>query len=53
MATRKMKATWMGAGSVTAAPAAAASSAARRYWPSAPMLNRPILNPRAMETPAT
>ncbi len=47
MATRMMKVTWKIAGNVTAAPAAAASTAAIRYWPLTPMLNRFILNPIA------
>ena len=42
-----MKVTWKTAGNVTAAPAAAASTAAIRYWPLTPMLNRFILNPIA------
>ena len=52
IATSMMNVTWSGAGSSTAAPAAAAMSAAIRYWPSTPMLNRPILNPIATATPA-
>ncbi len=47
MATTTISATWSGGGSVTAPPTAAASIAARRYWPSTPMLNRFILNPMA------
>ncbi len=53
MATRTTNSTWSGAGRVTAAPAAAANRAPIRYWPSAPMLNRPILKPRATARPMT
>jgi hypothetical protein len=52
IAVRRMTARWSGAGSVTAAPTAAATSAASRYWPSTPMLNRFILKPMATATPA-
>ena len=53
MATRMMNRTCSGAGRLTAAPAAAAISAPSRYCPSAPMLNRPILKPRATARPIT
>ena len=53
MATRTMNSTWSGPGRVTTAPAAAAKSAPMRYCPSAPMLNRPILKPRATARPMT
>ena len=53
IATRRMKLTWRGAGSVTAAPAAAANTAARRYCPSTPMLNRAILKPMATASART
>ena len=42
MATTMISSTCSGAGSATAAPAAAAMIVASRYWPSTPMLNRPI-----------
>jgi len=51
-ATTRTKSTWIGAGRDTAAPAAAAMRAAKRYCPSAPMLKRPILKPMATATPA-
>ena len=44
---------WSTLGRLTSAPKYAANSAASRYWPSAPMLNRPILKPIATATPAT
>ena len=53
IATTNTNSTCRGAHSDTAAPAAAASSAASWYWPAAPMLNRFILNPMATATPAT
>ncbi len=53
IATRMTNRTWIGAGRVTAAPAAAARSAPIRYWPSAPMLNNPILKPSATASPMT
>jgi len=37
---------------VTAAPTTAATTAAIRYWPSTPMLNRFIRNPIATATAA-
>lgn len=46
-ATKMISAMCSGAGRVTAPPTAAAVSAARRYWPSTPMLKRFILNPIA------
>jgi hypothetical protein len=53
MATSMMNAICKGAGRGTAAPAAADSRAANRYWPSTPMLNRFILKPIATARPAT
>ncbi len=52
IATRMMNPTCRGAGNATSAPAHAAISPARRYWPSTPMLNRFIWNPIATATPA-
>ena len=49
-ATTTMSAMCSGAGSTTAPPTAAAISAASRYWPSTPMLNRFIRNPIATAT---
>src|SRR5687768_3733484 len=43
---------WIGRGSVTAAPAHAANTAATRYWPSTPMLNRFIRKPTLTASPA-
>ena len=47
MTATRMITTCSAAGSAHAPPAAAASIAARRYWPSTPMLNRFIRNPIA------
>ena len=41
-----------GPGSATAAPAPAATIVASRYWPSTPMLNRPIRKATATASPA-
>ena len=41
-----------GPGSATAAPTAAATIVASRYWPSTPMLNRPIRKATATASPA-
>ena len=51
IATRKVSRMCSGAGSSTAAAAAAPNSAASLYCPSTPMLNRFILKPMATATP--
>ena len=43
--------TWMTGGSFIAPPAMAATTAAKRYWPSTPMLNRFIWKPMATASP--
>ena len=50
IATTMIRPTCSTGGSATAPPTAAASIAARRYWPSTPMLNRFILKPMATAT---
>jgi hypothetical protein len=50
-ATRMMNGMCSHIGRLTAAPAAAAISAASVYWPSTPMLNRPIRKPMATARP--
>jgi len=52
IATSSTSATCSTAGRCTAAPTAAASSAASWYWPSTPMLNSPVRKPIATATPA-
>ncbi len=47
IATARIRPTCSTGGRATAPPTAAASIAARRYWPSTPMLNRFILKPMA------
>ncbi len=53
IAIARMKLTCRGAGNVTAAPAAADSTAAKRYCPSTPMLNNAILKPIATASAET
>jgi hypothetical protein len=52
MATTKIRTMCRGAGSDTAAPAAAAMIVASRYCPSTPMLNRPMRKATATARPA-
>ena len=42
---------WMGAGRLSLAPTSTAHMVPAMYWPSAPMLNRPVLNAKATEMP--
>ncbi len=52
MATARMASTCNTGGSSMAAPTMAAITAANRYCPSTPMLNRFIWNPMATANPA-
>ncbi len=51
MPTKRISMTCSGAGRWTTPPTSAATSAARRYWPSTPMLKRFIRNPIAAAMP--
>ena len=52
IATTTINRTCSGPGRATAAPAAAATIVASRYWPSTPMLNRPMRKATATASPA-
>lgn len=52
MATRIRSGIWRGAGRATCAPTTAVAIAARRYWPSTPMLKRFIRKPTATASAA-
>lgn len=52
IAVRMISGIWRAPGRVSAPPTAAAKKAARRYWPSTPMLKRFIRKPTATARPA-